>query len=355
MENLIKDLRALYERYGYARYKMSKFEEYDLYARNKDFLLSENIITFTDTNGRLMALKPDMTLSIVRSSRPVPGSAEKVYYKENVYRVSPGARGFREIMQIGLECIGDIDDYCIGEVLLLAAKSLKAISPDCALKISHMGIVSEIADRVGLTGEAREKALKCVGEKNTHELAALCDDPEPLKKLIAAAGAPEEVFPVLEALGCNDAYIRELKDAVETLRLNGADDPVRIDFSVVNAMNYYSGIVFRGFVSGVPAAVLSGGRYDRLMRKMGKNCGAIGFAVYPDQLERLYADDRKYDVDAVLLYSDGTDPVSVSRAVRRLTDMGISVSAQKSLPEKLRYRQVIRLGESGVSIVEDNA
>ena len=68
-EKMTFSLRSLYEQYGYARYKMSKFEEYDLYARNKDFLISDSVITFTDTNGRLMALKPDVTLSIVKNSK----------------------------------------------------------------------------------------------------------------------------------------------------------------------------------------------------------------------------------------------------------------------------------------------
>ena len=58
-------LRSLYAGTGYSRYRMGKFEEYDLYSRNKDFLFSEGVITFTDTNGRLMALKPDVTLSIM--------------------------------------------------------------------------------------------------------------------------------------------------------------------------------------------------------------------------------------------------------------------------------------------------
>ena len=68
-EKVIFALRKLYDRYGYARYKMGKFEEYDLYARNKDFLISDSVITFTDINGKLMALKPDVTLSIVKNSK----------------------------------------------------------------------------------------------------------------------------------------------------------------------------------------------------------------------------------------------------------------------------------------------
>ena len=112
-------LRALYAGCGYSRYKMSKFEEYDLYARNKDFLVSDNIITFTDTDGRLLALKPDVTLSIVKNSRAAEGLT-KVFYNENVYRVSGSTKNFREIMQVGLECIGDVGSAEIGEVLSLA-------------------------------------------------------------------------------------------------------------------------------------------------------------------------------------------------------------------------------------------
>jgi hypothetical protein len=83
-------LRTLYSRYGYSQYKMSKFEEYELYVRNKNFLVSDNVITFTDHLGRLLALKPDVTLSIVKSGRDVPGKVSRIYYNENVYRTAPG-------------------------------------------------------------------------------------------------------------------------------------------------------------------------------------------------------------------------------------------------------------------------
>ena len=110
-------LRELYHQHGYQSYRMSKFEPYDLYARNKSFLVSENILTFTDTDGRLMALKPDVTLSIIKNIRPSCQVLEKVYYHENVYRTSPAAAGYREIMQTGLECIGALDLTAMGEVV----------------------------------------------------------------------------------------------------------------------------------------------------------------------------------------------------------------------------------------------
>ena len=120
-EKAVFALRELYSKYGFTQYKMSKFEEYDLYVKNKDFLVSDNVITFNDTNGKLMALKPDVTLSIIKNTKDIKGFVQKFYYNENVYRVSQRTKNFKEIMQIGLECIGDIDDYCIAEVLALAA------------------------------------------------------------------------------------------------------------------------------------------------------------------------------------------------------------------------------------------
>ena len=96
-------------------------------------------------------------------------------------------------------------------------------------------------------------------------------------------------------------------------------------------------------------------QYDRLMRKMGKRSDAIGFAVYLDQLERLYEDGAKFDVDAVLLYDENTDLSALMQTVDQLTAAGESVTAQRDVPEKLRYKKLLRLTESGVSILEENA
>ena len=87
-------LRSLYAKYGYSQFKMSKFEEYDLYVRNKDFLISDGVITFTDTNGKLLALKPDVTLSIIKNCKDEDNSVQKMYYNENVYRVSGSTKSF---------------------------------------------------------------------------------------------------------------------------------------------------------------------------------------------------------------------------------------------------------------------
>ena len=139
-ERILYTLRELYRSYGYLFYKVSKFEEYDLYLENKDFLDTRQLLTFTDTDGRLMALKPDITLSIAKNSKP-DGGMQKVCYTENVYR-APNHGGFREIPQTGLECIGEIDLYAMSEVVMLAVRSLEAISAQSVLDLSHLGVLA---------------------------------------------------------------------------------------------------------------------------------------------------------------------------------------------------------------------
>ncbi len=286
-------LRSLYHRRGYAPYRMGKFEEYELYVKNKDFLLSPEVITFTDTNGKLKALKPDVTLSIVRSTRPEPGQVQKLYYDENVYRVSESSRCFREIRQAGLECIGAVDENCIAEVLALALESLRLISPDSRLCVSHLGIVGALLDRAGLSGDARRQALRFLGEKNSHELDALCRscgveerDAAALRELALCSGAPQQVLPRLRAAGFPEADVALLERLAAMLPEADAHRLI-LDFSILGDMRYYNGVAFQGYVSGVPSGVLSGGQYDRLLARMGRQGGAIGFACYLDKLERV--------------------------------------------------------------------
>ncbi len=298
-ERAIFALRSLYKSYGYTKYRMSKFEEYDFYARNKDFLISDNVITFTDSDGKLMALKPDVTLSIVKNSKDSEGAVQKVYYNENVYRASGDTGEFKEIMQVGLECIGDLDGGCIAEVVTLAAKSLECISPDYVLDISHMGIIAEAMDAAGLSPDGKKAYLEALGEKNLKRVEEICQsegiDGAALKSLATMYGEAENVLASLEKMEVSDGFnaaVKELSELFAVLSENGVSEKTKIDFSVANSMKYYSGVAFRGFVSGASGGILSGGQYDKLMRKMHRQSSAIGFAVYLDMLEQLDRSDE---------------------------------------------------------------
>ena len=351
-EKILFGLRALYRQYGYAQFRMRKFEEYDLYAGNKDFLVSGRVITFQDTDGKLLALKPDVTLSIVRSGRDEPGAVQKVYYQENVYRVAGYSRSFREIMQAGVECIGAVDHYQLAEAVTLAAESLRRVSADSVLALSHLGAAGRLIRDAGLSGEAKKEALAFLARKSAHELKALCaregapdGAADRLAALTALSGTPDEVLPRLSALGCSEEA-EELRLVTDALSGTQAAPMIRLDFSVVNDPAYYNGLVFQGYVGGIPERVIAGGQYDQLMRKMGRTSRAVGFAVYLDTLERL-EEPSPPDADVLLLYPEGMDAGLVFRAVSSLQKEGLSVSAQLSRPDKRRFGRTAILTESG--------
>ncbi len=344
-------LRSLYEKYGYLPYKMTKFEEYDLYVKNRDFLVSDNLITFTDTNGRLMALKPDVTLSIIKNLGST-GSVKKLYYNENVYRTSGWASGtegtFREIMQVGLECIGDIDTYSVSEVLMLAAMSLKCISGESILDISHLGVLEDVFSCMGISAEAEKKIFEHADEKSASSIREIClsdgctgEDADALASVMAEYGRPGEVMDKIGKLFGGIAgrdNFRELEAAVACLSSAGVTDMIRMDPGLVEDIRYYNGVVMKGYIKGVPQAVLSGGQYDKLLRRMGKDQKAIGFAVYMDTLERLRDASGKYDVDLLISYSDRADPETVMKEAAAAVAKGWTVRVAKGIPEGVRYR-----------------
>ncbi|MBQ9662443.1 MAG: ATP phosphoribosyltransferase regulatory subunit [Oscillospiraceae bacterium] len=348
-EKLLYSLRALYRQYGYRSFRMSKFEKYELYARNKDFLVSDRVITFTDTNGDLLALKPDVTLSIVRNASFRPGWKQKLYYHENVYRPSGSDNRFREIMQCGLECIGDLDSYDVCEVLDLAEQSLRLISDNCILSVSHLGILRSLLNALGAEEEQRRELLRLVAARNEHELAALFESRgwdrkllADLRALLGLSCSLEELPGKLRALEpqwLDQAVWKELEEL--SLLSRGRQSLARFDLSVINDIHYYNGIVFQGFIQSVAEKVLSGGRYDSLLERMNRRGRAIGFAIYVGLLEQVLRRAEEFDADVLVLYDRSVPVTEVQDAVKRLRESGRSVSAQRCTEG--RYREICDL------------
>ena len=351
LNGVINSLRSLFSGYGFSEYKMNKFEEYDLYVKNKDFLTSKNIITFTDTSGKLLALKPDVTLSIVKNTAP-SSDVKKVFYNESVYRASSLSYGYKEISQMGLECIGEIDELNVAEILTLAVESLMLISPNFVLDVSPIGLISAFVERLNLESQVKKSVYKCINEKNTHEL----------KSILTSAGVEndkiQKLVLSLEVYGQTDLAVNRLKeifsgtDFMQTVNdfanilsvlPDGVKEYINIDCACIESVKYYNSITFKGYVNGIPKEVLSGGRYDGLLKSMGKDYKAIGFAIYLDEVDRLFTVKKDYDVDVVIVYGDGSNKKEVLNKVKELFDGGKTVTAVKSLPDKLTFKQKIEM------------
>lgn len=179
-----------------------------------------------------------------------------------------------------------------------------------------MGFITSLLDVLGVREEARAAALDALRAKNAHTLRAIaaesgCTEEEAgqLAALAALAGPFPETLDARPARwwprpGMADAC-GELQSLYDALEAVDAADTLRLDFSTLNDIDYYNGVVFKGYVRGVPRAVLAGGRYDNLMRRFGKPQPAVGFALYLGGLGRAFAEKSDYDVDTLLLYDAG--------------------------------------------------
>ena len=345
-EDLTWHIAKLFTGAGYKNYKMRKFEEYSLYLKNKHFLQSEQLITFNDPVGRLLALKPDVTLSIVKNSKATATSAEKLYYTESVYRMDPRSREFREIHQMGLELLGTVDTVSTLEVLQLALSALALCGRDFTLNISHMQIATAILDEATDDTATRNALLDALRRRSLHNITRVTEEAgisetakEKLLMLASIHGDMGEALTTLRALNPDGSALKELTILYNGLRESAYADRLRLDFSMINDGRYYNGIIFQGYVSGIHRHVLSGGRYDRLAARFREGIGALGFALYLSELAPLIP-TPSYDCDILLLYKPDDAPSAVYKQAEALRAQGYSVRTETTLPEGLRPREV---------------
>ncbi|MBQ2694723.1 MAG: ATP phosphoribosyltransferase regulatory subunit [Clostridia bacterium] len=348
-DSLTYELSMLYKQWGYKEYRMAKFEEYSFYSDNRDFLAGKGILAFNNSDGRLMALKPDITLSIVKNAK-LSDSLTKLYYNESVFRMSDSSNDYKEIKQTGVEVLGKVDDYLAAEVLMLAAKSLKTIDKDFVLSVSHMAFIPSLLAELEFGENTKKDIINCIKGKNAHDLRSICEKcgvdgnkTELLAKLAGISGKIGAVLPELCALACNDemkAACAELEFIASSLKKSDLSDRLYIDLSVLNNTDYYNGIIFQGYVEKAPSAVLSGGRYDKLAGKLRENTQAIGFAVYLDNLNFYYKKKREFDSDILILFDSADKSVSLLSLVESFVEKGFSVRVEHTIPEGYKAKTV---------------
>ncbi len=322
---LEQKLTGVFSAYGYRRFRQAKFEPYDLYAAYRSFLQSRQIMTFTDLDGSLMALRPDITLSIMKNN---PGEREKVYYTETVYRPHDGH--WREIPQAGVECIGQIDAFQEAEILSMAADALGCVSPQWRLRVSDAGFLQQLFADLQLNEAACRAVTNRLCAKDAggiRELArggAISGEAAAILSRLAELYAPlPEGIRQMEQLAVTEAQRACAEHLAEVNRLLRGGGGIYLDFSLSGGMDYYNGLLFQGAVAEIPTAVLSGGRYDRLPQQMGKAVGAIGFAVYLGRVEE-YLSERQPGGEeglAAVYRPEEAGPAFLA-AVRRLRQAG---------------------------------
>ena len=346
---VLLNIRKMYDSYGYKKISLPSFEEYDLYNENKDFI-DRNVLTVMSPNGKLLALRPDITLSVAKKvSKDQSLKYSKIYYQENTYNLTKYV-GYEEDEQLGIELIGKESTFLDFEIINLAVKSLDIINKKSMIVLSHAGFISSIFENFDLEHETKEQILDCINRKNSHDIQKILKRNEHIsenvKKLIykipELSGNLENIEKELLKYEINvntKKILSELKQLNSLLMKFYKKSKIIFDFSVVKNLNYYNGIILQGYIEGFPNVILTGGRYDKLFEKFGVDTGAVGFAILTDGLKGYYRDTDKKDFEILIAY-DNSDFEKLVEIVNDFQKKGLRV----------RTENIETLGESDFEI-----
>ena len=334
---VLLNIRKMYDSYGYKKISLPSFEEYDLYNENKDFI-DRNVLTVMSPNGKLLALRPDITLSVAKKvSKDQSLKYSKIYYQENTYNLTKYV-GYEEDEQLGIELIGKESTFLDFEIINLAVKSLDIINKKSMIVLSHAGFISSIFENFDLEYETKEQILDCINRKNSHDIQKILKKNEHIsenvKKLIykipELSGNLENIEKELLKYEINvntKKILSELKQLNSLLMKFYKKSKIIFDFSVVKNLNYYNGIILQGYIEGFPNVILTGGRYDKLFEKFGVDTGAVGFAILTDGLKGYYKDTDKKDFEVLIAY-DNSDFEKLVEIVNDFQKKGLRVRTE---------------------------
>ena len=287
-----RELTALFQRRGYAEVSTPEVEFYDLFLQSGNPMPQESMLKIIDRSGKIMVMRPDCTTPIARvaatklKALPLP---QRLFYDQTVFRSGQEHKGgSSEIAQCGVELIGAAGWRADLEMVALAVDALGACGvKDYHVELGHVGFFRDLASRVDMPAAVIEQMRLLIEGKN---FAALNDLLEPyagqgackaLKRLSRLFGGAE-VLDEAEELSGGSAALVYLRQLYIALSKAGYGDYLRFDLGLVHQIDYYTGVVFRGYVEGAGDAVLSGGRYDNLAEAFGRAAPATGFAVDVD-------------------------------------------------------------------------
>jgi ATP phosphoribosyltransferase regulatory subunit len=297
-KKVIERLEQIFEDAGYRQVRTPGVEFLNIFSQSKS-LSNENMYKFTDYKGRLLALRPDSTIPIARMTSTRLKGHElpiKMYYAQSVYRQQEEHKGrSSEMMQMGVELIGESSFESDVDMIALAIASLEATYPGSKrIEIGHVGFYNLLMDKLDADDEDRERVHRYVTSKNyaaLDEITSKFDDERTadiLNKLPRLFGGEEALAEAAELFSGYDDRASEmvgyLSNVIGELARRGFADKVVIDLGLVNAAEYYSSLVFRGYGESAGEPLLSGGRYDNLFSDFGEDLPATGFGINVDLL-----------------------------------------------------------------------
>lgn len=347
IENKLKDI---FEYRGYNQVVTPSFEFLDVFSMSQKGIAVEKMYKLVDFKGRLLSLRADTTMPIARLCATRLKNEKmplRLYYNQSVYSVNQSLKGRSdEILQSGIELIGDSTQKSDIEVLVTAIKALQSVKMDnFRLEIGHIGIFNNLVNKLNITKEEKENIRLLIENKN---YPALNDELDNLKqkdianiiKMLPRLFGGKDVFEKARQLVKNYKevlslleYLEEIYDTLSKLSLN---QQIIVDLGIVNKADYYTGIVFKGYVEGFGEEILSGGRYDNLLKEFGRDLSAIGFGVNVDAVLKVLLKNQECVKSSpqIIVFAEKEFEIEALEYVDKLAQL--KIIAEYSLKDNLQ-------------------
>ncbi|MGM0942640.1 MAG: ATP phosphoribosyltransferase regulatory subunit [Bacillota bacterium] len=297
-EVLINKLKHRFKTYGYRQIKIPAFEYYDMYASINGIVNTDDMVKVMDPKGKVLVLRPDVTIPITQVMVNHPTTQnDRYFYIMDIFRYHDQANQVNERTQAGIEHFGKKSATTDAEVIALAIHTLQDMGfIDFKMEIGHAGLFKALISLAGLSKQELIHLQNFIQSKNIAELEPYLNSLEiddPLKELIRNIpflyGLPDDVINAIQKYGLQEnmqAELQHLIDVYDILKAYQLTDYIIFNLGLINDMDYYSDIIFQGFIEFIGEPVVMGGRYDQLGKQFGASIPAIGFAYDLQLLER---------------------------------------------------------------------
>lgn len=319
-QDVEKRIHDIFSSYGYSDIQTPTFEYFDIFNKERGSVASKNMYKFFDREGYTLVLRPDVTPSIARSAAKYFMDEDmpiRFCYSGNVFINDSEYQGkLKEFTQIGIELIGDNTSDADAEVASMVIETLlKAGLTEFQLEIGQPQFFKGLVKESGLDEDTVEELRELLENKKYFGIEDVLDKAnikEELKQIFlgfqyyfGSIEMIEEVKKLNLNVECLNA-IERLEKLYNILKIYGMEKYVSFDLSMLSMYDYYTGIVFKAYTYGTGDAIVTGGRYDNLLKQFGKDAPAIGCAVNLDRLmvalSRQHIEPEKNSSKKMILY-----------------------------------------------------
>lgn len=367
--NVENTIHSIFKKSGYSELITPGLEFFDVFNLSSRHFPQESLYKLVDSKGRLIVLRPDSTTPMARvvatrlKDAPLP---LRLYYNQCVYNISPLLTGRSDqIVQTGIELIGSSSKTADLEVITTAVEVLSGChSGKFSLEIGDIGFFRELVNKLEVNDDMKEDIRSLIETKNYPALNDLLDKigkndiTHALKRLPRLFGG-EEVFEKASKLFRDekiDKILDNLKSVYKDVSQLCVDGEITVDLGMVNRVDYYTGIIIKGYLEGYGEEVLSGGRYDKLIAEFGYDVPATGFAVNVNAVSSIISKNTKVSVKPsdIIVFAEKGYEMKAVLAAQNYRKQGLTAenALSDSLDEVKKY--AAKKGIRKIAVVNEN-